>query len=133
MSVPPRRFHAVKYAGLLAAASPWRSRIAPRPETMAMIDAHEPPAAEGPSPPKRARTYRPWAQLLKRTFALDGLECPSGKGRRKLIAIGTDPKSVARSLTSVGAPPSGPARSPSRGPPDCNSAVLRQKVLGDAA
>ena len=116
-SVPPPRLHTVKYAGVLASASPWRSRIAPRPETMETIDAHKQPAAEGPSPPKRARTYRRWAELLKRTFALDVLECPSGKGRRKLVAMVTDPKSVARYLTSVGEPPSVPARSPSRGPP----------------
>jgi hypothetical protein len=29
-SVPPPRFHTVKYAGVLAPASPWRSRIAPQ-------------------------------------------------------------------------------------------------------
>jgi len=28
-AVPPPRYHTVKYAGVLAAASPWRSRIAP--------------------------------------------------------------------------------------------------------
>ncbi|WP_438003744.1 transposase [Sorangium sp. So ce321] len=30
-SVPPPRFHTVKYAGVLASASPWRKRIGPRP------------------------------------------------------------------------------------------------------
>ncbi|XYH99385.1 hypothetical protein ACMHYB_06320 [Sorangium sp. So ce1128] len=30
-SVPPRRFHTVKYAGVLASASSWRPRIGPRP------------------------------------------------------------------------------------------------------
>ena len=30
-SVPPPRFHTVKYAGVLAPASTWRSRIAPKP------------------------------------------------------------------------------------------------------
>jgi hypothetical protein len=29
-SVPPPRFHTVRYAGVLASASPWRSRIAPQ-------------------------------------------------------------------------------------------------------
>ncbi len=29
-SVPPPRFHTVKYAGVLAPASPWRSRLAPQ-------------------------------------------------------------------------------------------------------
>jgi hypothetical protein len=28
-SVPPPRFHTVRYAGVLAAASPWRPRVAP--------------------------------------------------------------------------------------------------------
>ncbi|WP_437575327.1 protein-glutamine glutaminase family protein [Sorangium sp. So ce887] len=31
--------------------------------------------------------YRPWAELLRRTFALDVLECPACKGRMKLVAI----------------------------------------------
>jgi Putative transposase len=30
-SVPPPRFHTVKYAGVLAPASPWRSHLAPQP------------------------------------------------------------------------------------------------------
>jgi Putative transposase len=57
-SVPPPRFHTVRYAGVLASASPWRSRIAPKP-----------PAETGePETPKRAGGYRPWAELLARTF-----------------------------------------------------------------
>ena len=31
--VPPPRFHTVRHAGVLAAASPWRPRIAPKPPT----------------------------------------------------------------------------------------------------
>jgi hypothetical protein len=31
-SVPPPRFHTVKYAGVLAPASPWRARITPKPK-----------------------------------------------------------------------------------------------------
>ena len=30
-SVPPPRFHTIHYAGVLAAASPWRSRISAQP------------------------------------------------------------------------------------------------------
>jgi hypothetical protein len=60
-SVPPPRFHTVKYAGVLAPASPWRSRIAP---------PRKPPlrAAETQDEellPKHAGTYRAWAELLK--------------------------------------------------------------------
>ncbi|WP_438019922.1 transposase [Sorangium sp. So ce315] len=32
-SAPPPRFHTVKYAGVLASASPWRKRIGHRPST----------------------------------------------------------------------------------------------------
>ena len=40
-SVPPPRLHTARYAGVLAAASPWRPRIAPMPPT------EEPAAASG--------------------------------------------------------------------------------------
>jgi hypothetical protein len=30
-SVPPPRFHTIHYAGVLAAASPWRSRVSAQP------------------------------------------------------------------------------------------------------
>ena len=30
-SVPPPRLHTLRHAGVLAAASPWRSRLAPQP------------------------------------------------------------------------------------------------------
>ena len=57
-SVPPPRFHTVKYAGVLAPASPWMSRLAPPlPEATAASDK-----------PAHAGAYRPWAELLARTF-----------------------------------------------------------------
>ena len=75
-SVPPPRFHTVKYAGVLAPASAWRSRVAPPRKAPAEVaDAAEAKA------PKRAGTYRPWAELLQRTFGVDVLECPTCRGR----------------------------------------------------
>jgi hypothetical protein len=60
MSVPPPRYHTVKYAGVLACASPLRSRIAPVPAAQvappidpAPVDAGEHPAA------RRRSTYWP--------------------------------------------------------------------------
>jgi hypothetical protein len=42
-SVPPPRFHTVKYAGVLAPASPWRSRVAPpSPEAGGACDEPSP-------------------------------------------------------------------------------------------
>jgi hypothetical protein len=82
---------------------------------------------------KRAGTYRPWAELLKRTFGVDVLACPKCHGRTKLLAMVTEPASFARYLVGIGEPVDVPARSPNRGPPYCKSTVLRRRAFGDAA
>ncbi len=124
--VPPPRFHTVRYAGVLAGASPWRSRLAPTPP------GQEPAAAR----PELDRTgpsggYRPWAELLARTFAVDVLACPSCPGRMRLVAIVKEPARIARSLAVLGEATEAPRRSPGRGPPYWKSRVLRRQVLGD--
>jgi Putative transposase len=53
-SVPPPRLHTVRYAGVLAAASPWRSRMVPKPPPLTQ-------ASGEPQTPQRAGGYRPWA------------------------------------------------------------------------
>jgi hypothetical protein len=110
--VPPPRFHTVKCAGVLASARPWRSRVAPRPPD---------PAAgqdDAPESPRRGwRGYRPWAELLARTFKIDVLACPSCGGRRKLRAMVTEAASIVRYLAAAGELTDVPRRSPSRAPP----------------
>ena len=125
-SVPPPRFHTVRYAGVLAAASPWRPRIAPKPPT-------EEPAAATAKPERPGPTggYRPWAELLARTFAVDVLTCPSCQGRMRLLAMVKDPASIARYLAAVGEATEVPCRSAGRDPPYWKSRVLRRQVLGD--
>ena len=66
---------------------------------------------------RRARPaggYRPWAELLARTFAVDVLACPKCHGRMRM-----------------GEPTELPRRSPGRGPPYWNSRVLRRQALGE--
>ena len=74
-SVPLPRFHTIHYAGVLAAASPWRSRLTPS----------LPSTAEDVEPEKRVRKsgYRPWAELLQRTFSVD---VPQGEAARCSLA-----------------------------------------------
>ena len=139
-SVPPPRHHIVKYAGVLASASPWRPRIGPRPKPAPTIDAPgcaapaEVQQDREPAAPKRTHgTYRAWADLLRRTFQVDVLECPSCKGRMKLLAIVSQPRNIARYLAAIGESMEVPARSPSRGPPYWKSFVLRRKALGHVA
>ena len=121
-SVPPPRFHIIHYAGVLAGASPWRSRLTPSPL----------PSADTVEPEKRVRKsgYRPWAELLERTYGVDVLTCPSCQGRMRLIALARNPAGIARYLTAAGELTEVPRRSPDRGPPYWKSQVLRRHALG---
>ena len=75
-------------------------------------------------------TCRPWAELLKRTFTVDALVCPSCQGRMKLFAVVKNPISVARYLAAAGELTDAPERSPPRTPPYWKSRVLRRQALG---
>ena len=123
--VPPPRFHTVNYSGVLAPASALRPRITPKPKP---APAPEPEAADRTEPPERSAGYRPWAELLKRTFEIDVLQCMRCNGRMKLVALLTEPRSIARYLEKLGEATEPPSRTPSRGPPHWISTVLRQRA-----
>jgi hypothetical protein len=123
-SVPPPRFHTVKYAGVLAPASPWRPRLAPQSPEAA-------DAGDKPGRPAHAGAYRPWAELLARTFAVDVLVCSTCQGRMTLLGLVKNPAIIARTLATVGEATEVPRRSPGRGPPYWKSRVLRRQALGD--
>ncbi len=110
-SVPAPRFHTVRYAGALGSASKLRARLVPKTAGGA---AHE---AAAPAESPRRSCYRPWAELLMRTFGLDVLACPRCEGRMRLLALVTEPARIARALRALGEPTELPARSPARGPP----------------
>jgi len=123
-SVPPPRFDTVKYAGVLAPASPWRSRLAPQTPQAAAV-------GDKPGRSDHAGGYRPWAELLARTFSVDVLACPRCQGRMKLLGLVKNPAIISRTLATVGEATEVPQRSPGRGPPYWKSSVLRRQVLGD--
>jgi hypothetical protein len=127
-SVPPPRFHTVRYAGVLGSASKLRSRLSPK-----RASASSAPWVEDVADVARRRPYRPWAELLKRTFGFDVLACPRCDGRMRLLAMVTEPKSVARYLRALGQPTEAPARAPARGPPFWKSRVLRRAASDHAA
>jgi hypothetical protein len=122
-AVPPPKMHTVRYAGVLACASPVRPRIAPvaspASEETSGVAPHE-------APEPRGFRYRPWAELLRRTFALDVLACPKCEGRMRLLAMVTDDESVRRTLRALGERTELPVRSPARGPPYWQSRALRR-------
>jgi hypothetical protein len=136
-AVPAPRFHTVRYAGVLGSASKLRARIVPSRARQAVASEGPPEAPpEDPSDaagsPRRPR-YRPWAELLKRTFGFDVLCCPTCGARMRLLAMVTEPKSITRYLRTLGEPEGAPARSPPRGPPYWKSRALRRTATTDHA
>jgi hypothetical protein len=130
-TIPAPRFHTVRYAGVLASASKWRPLVVPKPATSADHDhAHAgAPDSCGPLPSceKTGSRYRPWPELLKRTFGIDVETCPRCGGRMRLLALITDPPNVARFLRHLGEPTEPPPRAPARDPPFWQSRVLRRR------
>jgi hypothetical protein len=100
----------VNYAGVLAPASPWRSRLSPQSPEAA-------DAGDEPVRPAHAGAYRPWAELLARTFAVDVLACPKCQARMKLLGLVKNPAIISRTLATVGEASEVPRRSHGRGPP----------------
>lgn len=128
-AVPAPRFHTTRYAGVLASASKLRSRIAPTPDsstTTAPLHAADPERDADTEATPRRGSYWPYVELLRRTFGEDILACARCGGAMKLLALVTEPKSVARYLRALGEPTDPPARAPARGPPYWQSQVLRR-------
>jgi hypothetical protein len=118
----------VRYAGVLGSASKLRSRLSPKRAPTIPV-----PCVEDLADVPRRSPYRPWAELLRRTFGFDVLACPRCEGRLRLLAMVTDPKSVARNLRALGEPVDVPTRMPARGPPYWKSRALRRAAGGDEA
>ncbi|MBL0197677.1 MAG: transposase [Myxococcales bacterium] len=118
-SVPAPRFHTVRYAGVLASASKLRPRLAP--------EARGGPTENAAPMPERPRrgAHRPWAGSPEEDIWVRRADAHAA-GSMKLLAIVTDPKSVARYLRGIGEPTDVPQRTPARGPPYWQSRVLRR-------
>ena len=72
-------------------------------------------------------SYFPWADLLRRVFAIDILACPDCGGRLRLLATIEDRAVVEKILTHLGLPVDPPCPSPARTP-----VALRTLVAFDA-
>jgi hypothetical protein len=122
-SVPPPGFHLVHYAGVLGAGSKLRALIVP-PAPRAQA---KPKHSHRQQPPTHRSRYRPWAELMKRTFQLDVEQCEQCGGRLKLRALVTLPHNIERLLRHLAEPLQAPFQSPARDPPYFKSQVLRRK------
>jgi uncharacterized protein YbaR (Trm112 family) len=120
--VPRPRVNLLVYHGAFAARGCWRvaGAVAPRPTAAAAAPLAAPGAPPAPPPgpaapapvgpaadprPPPAESVRPrhvaWAELLRRTFALDVLACPDCGGRLRLVATIADPRVIARILAHL--------------------------------
>ncbi len=107
--IPPPRRHLVRYAGVFGPASAQRRKL------RALVPAVDAATAHCESRAPRASRL-PWAELLRRVFADDVLQCPCG-GRRSVIAVVANP-AIARVLLGVLGIPTAPATfAPARAPP----------------
>lgn len=127
-AVPPPRFHTVRYAGVLASASKLRPRILPEPPEKQAATVLGVAGTDAQEPRPRRCPYRPWAELMMRTFAIDVLCCPRCNGRLRLVALMTEKKEIRRYLAALREATEAPERSPARGPPYWRSAALRRRA-----
>ncbi len=125
-SVPAKRTHTVRYAGVLASASKVRSRIVPVPPVPPAVDDDE------CKPKPSGCRYRTWAELLG-TLGIDGLACPKCAGRMRVLALVREAHDIKRTLQAMGEATVAPARAPARGPPFWASRALRIRSGADAA
>ncbi len=118
-SVPAPGFNTVRYGGVLAPAAHWRPLvIPPLPAADSDGDSDEQLGdASGETKPFARRSgWRPWAELLKRSFDID-LRCHQCNGPMKLKSFLTSPKSLRRLLTRLGEPTDVRGKAPARAPP----------------
>ncbi|TMB35759.1 MAG: transposase, partial [Deltaproteobacteria bacterium] len=132
--VPPPRAHLVRYHGVFAPASAWRSRIVPNVEPIpcepVRPDEQTPPSQ--PLPSRRPDSRIPWAELLLRVFREDVLLCPCG-GRRVVVAFITEKKVVTEILEHLGLPTTGPPIAAARTTAsDRGPALAGRRALGAA-
>jgi len=110
--VPPPRFNLVRYNGVLAPAAGWRSLIIPRgSETDDPVPHPGCPASEHALPQEaesspittacRPRNYS-WAELMRRVFAVDVLECPRCHSRMRILAAIHPPDAIRKILDCLG-------------------------------
>ena len=121
--VPPPYFNLIRFHGVLAPHAKLRAEVVPKgpdvisqPQQLQMFTFDNitnlfdvPPANDLPAPKSKAGRH-PWAQLLKRTFAVDILVCPNCSANMKLVEIATTPEAIQKSLAKAGLAPMPPPK-----------------------
>ncbi|MEW5855757.1 MAG: transposase, partial [Myxococcota bacterium] len=96
--IPAPRRQTHRLFGVLGPASMLRRHIVPVP-------THRQGRAEGHSHDEQPPAYKqriPWAELLRRTFDVDALECPRCGGRLRVVTVVKDPAEARRYASHMG-------------------------------
>ena len=128
--VPAPRAHLTRYHGVFGPAAAWRSLIVPAgkdhrretevksqpsPQTSSVPptedESHTAPAVSG-------RNYT-WAELMKRVFLVDVLQCEHCGGRIKILAAIRPPTATEKILECLGLPSRAPPLAPASSDYDC--------------
>jgi hypothetical protein len=129
--VPPPRFNLVRYHGILAPSSRWRSRIVPvvsidAPSSLNCPVCIVPKEKKKPQGKKdqahsadHPRNYG-WAELMKRVFGFDVLRCDRCGGRMRILCAINPPEAIKKILDCLGLP--------SRPPPSLRQSFGRQAI-----
>jgi hypothetical protein len=117
--VPPPRVNLVRYHGVLAPAARHRADVVPEVEKSEDLESVEKNAdarsrgSEDEKAETRRRNYS-WAELMRRVFAIDVLQCPKCQGRMRVLAAIHSPEAIMAILKCLGLT----GRSPPIAPPD---------------
>ena len=107
--VPPPRRHTVRNFGVLASHNASRSQVVPAPASL-------PLSPTGPAKPASKSRYIPWAELLRRAFAIE-VKCAKCGGPLRLIALIKKRETIERILVAMHLPADVPELHPARPPP----------------
>lgn len=121
--VPAPRVHLVRFHGVLAPAAAWRPLIIPSANVESPVadcgpasakppvscNVEQQPAREPVCPPRRNYS---WAQLMKRVFAIDVLQCERCGGPMRIVAAIHPPETTRKILDCLGLPNRAPPLAP---------------------
>ena len=134
-SVPAPGFNTVRYGGVLAPAAHWRPLVIPPLPVDSDSDGNADNRLDNTGAPvqeRRRSGWRPWAELLKRTFDID-VRCHQCNGPMKLKSFLTSRASLHRLLTTLGEPTHVQGKAPSRGPPYFASTMVHRHLAQQSA
>ena len=128
--VPAPRAHLTRYQGVLGPAAAWRSLIVPashdsrretevKPRPTAQQSAELTVAAEPCTESSARNRNYTWAELMKRVFLVDVLQCEHCGGRMKILAAIRPPTVTVRILECLGLPSRAPPLAPASSDYNC--------------